>query len=154
MTKISHSRRIRRTTTGYIWDRHPRRLRMPALRRLVSRWTGRSRTRRSVVVFFCGSPLLVLLISSLLPTEASRAYPRLWMGTHPTLPSKPLQGGGETLSGRTQSCRVTAGWTICLSCSKYLPFARRLASNRTQTKVCGMIVRRRAKFIQRCTLPD
>ena len=52
-------------------------------------------TRGSVVVFFCGSPLLVLLVSSLLPTEASRAYPQLWMGTHPTLPSRLLQAAGR-----------------------------------------------------------
>jgi hypothetical protein len=86
--------------TGVSWDRRPRQLPTPALRRQVSRSMKRSRTRRSVAISFCGLPLLTLLVSPVLPTDASHAYLQLWMGTHPTLPSKLLQGGGETLGER------------------------------------------------------
>jgi hypothetical protein len=56
--------------------------------------------RWSVVISFCGSLLPALLVSFVLPTDASFAYLQLWMGTYLTLPSKLLQGGGETLVER------------------------------------------------------
>jgi hypothetical protein len=150
-SNFTHSRRIRRATTGESWVRRPRRPRTRALRRQISRSRGSctqrsvsrtlTRFRESLLVWLisslptgrhlpCGSLLFVLFVSSALPTDASRAYCQLWMGMHPMFLSKlrhSCRGTWRIPQEEPRATWLAVGWTIYPSCFKELAIRKALS---------------------------